>query len=142
MFTVDASVYVSAMNSGEAASQQSYAFLEKLHAGRHAIYSPTLLLVEVAAAISRALGDAQQAIDLTQSIRDLPGHVWIVLDAGFAEASLRLAANSRLRGADAIYAAVAMRHKAALVTRDRQQIKRLRPFLTVMVPEEAIELLV
>lgn len=137
MFTVDASVHVNALNREEEGSRQSRAFLETLHRGAQAVYSPTLLLVEVAAAVSRAVNDPEQAVAMAQSIRDLPGQVWIPLDVLLAEESTHLAAVSRLRGADAVYAAVASRYKTTLVTRDRQQLERLRPTLPILTPEEA-----
>lgn len=138
MFTVDASVYVNALNRHETGSRQSRIFLEKLHVGNHLIYSPTLLLVEVAAAVSRALDDSDQAISMALSIRDLPGQNWIALDDALIEESLKLAATFRLRSADAVCGAVAKRCGAVLVTRDSQQSERLRDNLEVASPETAI----
>jgi predicted nucleic acid-binding protein len=54
-----------------------------------------------------------------------------------AEAA-QLGAEARLRGADAVYAAVARRFGTILVTRDRQQLERLGPLLSVVTPEELL----
>ena len=43
-----------------------------------------------------------------------------------------------LRGADVVYAAVARRYGATLVTRDRQQLERLPSTLPVLTPSEAL----
>jgi predicted nucleic acid-binding protein len=53
-----------------------------------------------------------------------------------SEETAKLAATSRLRGADAVYAAVAQRHKTVLVTRDRQQLERLASVIPTQTPED------
>jgi predicted nucleic acid-binding protein len=100
---------------------------------------PTLLLVEVAAAAARALDDAALGIELAQSIYDLPGQTWAPLDESLASEAARLGAEARLRGADAVYAAVARLFGTVLVTRDRQQLERLRPLLPTQTPAEALD---
>ena len=41
-------------------------------------------------------------------------------------------------GADAVYAAVARRHDATLVTRDREQLDRVPPTVPTVSPEDAL----
>ena len=138
MFTIDASVHINAMNAEEDGSGESAAFLKHVHNRPWPIFSPTLLLTEVTSAMARKLEDAEQALSMMQAIRNLSGQVWIALDESLAEAAARVAAERRVRGADAVYAAVASRHHTILVTRDRQQLERLKPGLTVMTPAEAL----
>ncbi len=142
MFTVDTSVHINAMNPAEEGSAESQAFLERLYRRPWPVFSPTLLLVEVAAAVSRARNDAGQGIAMAQAIYGLPGQVWLSLDDSLADEAVRLAAGQRLRGADAIYAAVARRYGTTLVTLDRQQLERLRPALPVITPAGALARLV
>jgi len=47
----------------------------------------------------------------------------------------------RLRGADSVYAAVARRHGAILITLDRQQLERGSSSLSVLTPADALNLL-
>ncbi len=150
MFTIDASVHLNALNQNEVGSPYSQAFLKQVHrsvAGGDdpsrsqqpfPVFSPTLLLVEVSAAVARVFNDTGRGITLAQAVYRLPGQVWVSLDESLAEEAARLAANHRLRGADAVYAAVARRHGATLVTLDRQQLERLTPSLTVWRPDEAL----
>jgi len=150
MFTIDTSVYISALNPGESGSATSQSFLNRIFnplpaegvtnssANLTPIFSPTLLLVELAAAIARVFDDTTWGITFAESVRLLPGQVWISLDEGLAEETARLAAQHRLRGADAVYGAVAKRHDAVLVTFDRQQLTRLKPAVTVWSPAEAL----
>ena len=109
MITVDASVHVNALNPAESGSAESKAFLDWLQLEQHPVTSPTLLLVEVATAVARSHNDAALGIEAMQRLQDLPRHTWLPLDRTMAELSARLAARYRLRGADAVYAAVAQR---------------------------------
>lgn len=138
MYTLDASVHINALNAAEPGSAASQACLQQLIARREAIFSPTLLLVELAAAAARALDDAALALELMQAVRGLPGQVWISLDDELAAEAARLGAEARLRGADAIYAAVARRYGATLITRDRQQLEQLGDWVPVMTPEDVV----
>ncbi len=138
MFTVDASVHINALNVSEAGSTESQAFLVQLYTRAWPVFSPTLLLVEVAAVIARAKNDTEQGIAMAHAIYGLPGQTWVPLDDALAEEAIHLAAERRLRGADAIYAAVARRYGAILVTRDRQQLERLSSVLRIMTPFEAL----
>ena len=59
MFTIDASVYINALNPNEAGSAESQAFLERVHQQGITVFSPTLLLVELATAVARVYNDLQ-----------------------------------------------------------------------------------
>lgn len=136
MYTVDASVHLNAINGAEPGSAESQACLKHLTQERRVVYSPTLLLVEVAAAAARALDDAALAVDLAQALYRLPGQIWVTLDDDLACRAAELGAEARLRGADAVYAAVAQRFDTVLITRDRQQLERLCSWVSVTTPEE------
>jgi predicted nucleic acid-binding protein len=138
MFTVDASVHINALNPLEEGSPESQLFLERVFRRPWPVFSPTLLLVEVAAAIARVFADTGRGLVMAQAVRGLPGQAWIPLDDVMAEDAARLAAECRLRGADAVYAAVAQRYGTMLITRDRQQLERLSSSLPVVTPVEAL----
>ena len=138
MFTIDASVHINALNPSEAGSAESQLCLQRLVAMRQPLFSPTLLLVEVVAAIARVLDDADMALELAGGIQALPRQLWIPLDNDIAEMAARLGAQSRLRGADAVYAAVARRYGAILITRDHQQLERVAALVQVMTPEDVL----
>ena len=102
------------------------------------MFSPTLLLVEVATSVARAKNDANRGIAIAQAIRRIPGQVWAPLDDVLAEEAARLGSEYRLRGDDAVYVAVAKRYGATLATRDWQQLERLPSTLPVLTPIEAL----
>jgi predicted nucleic acid-binding protein len=138
MFTIDASVHINALNPNEIGSSDSQAFLEQAYQLQKSIFSPTLLLVEIAAAVSRVFDDADRGIALAEAIRFLPRQTWLPLDEALAQEAGMLAAKYRLRGADAVYAAVAQRSNAILITLDEQQLQRLSPVMDVRKPVDAL----
>ena len=138
MFTVDASVHLNALNPAEEGSPESRTFLEHVHRRPWPVFSPTLLLVEVAAAVAWVFDNTGQGLAMARAVRGLPGQIWIPLDDALAEEAVRLAAEYRVRGTDAVYAAVARRYGAPLVTRDRWQLERLQPALPILTPAQAL----
>ncbi len=127
MYTLDASVHVSALNPYEPESGASQALLRLLHQRQIPLFCPTLLPVEVAAAIARRMDDPHRAVALAALIRSWPHQTLLPLDGALADCAIALAAGLRLRGADAVYAAVAQQAGSTLITLDRQQLERLRP---------------
>lgn len=138
MYTLDASVHVSALNPTEADSAQSQAFLAQIRRHHWPLFCPTLLLVEVTAAIARAFGDAERAEALAAALRGWPNQTLIPLDEALADRAAHLAAAAFLRGADAVYAAVAQRYETTLITLDRQQLERLPPLVKTARPGDVI----
>jgi predicted nucleic acid-binding protein len=139
MFTLDTSVYINALNPAEEGSSESELFLERVFQRPWPVFSPTLLLVEMAAAISRVFDDAEQGLAMARATRGLPGQIWVPIEESLADEAAQIGAEHRLRGADAVYGAVARIYGTTLVTRDHQQLERLRPALSVLTPTEALE---
>ena len=138
MYTIDASVHISALNPTEADSAASQAFLALVRQQRVPLFCPTLLLVEVAAAVARALDDADRAVALAQALHGLPNQTLVLLDEALADRAVALAAIARLRGADAVYAAVAQQYGTTLITLDRQQLDRLPHLVSTARPADVL----
>lgn len=137
--TLDASVFLNAFNPSERGHAQSGQLLRQLESEGTPIVVPTLLLPEVAAAVSRGREDPRLAREFAATLGRLPGLVLVPLDAPLARVAADVAAAHRVRGSDAVYAAVALRFGAILVTLDRQQRERLAGVLTTCAPAEMIE---
>lgn len=140
-YTVDASVFLNAFNPGETGQENSNRFLNHLQAQAIPIIAPTLLLPEVAAAISRGRQDANLAQAFTNTLSRLANLILIPLDTALAQQAAEVAAHHRLRGSDAVYAAVALRFGSNLVTLDREQQSRLGKVLETGTPAEALKTL-
>ncbi len=124
MPVVDASVYVALFHPLEEAHEAAWAWLRKACTAGEPIAAPALLAAEVAAAISRGAADttlAQRAVEqlLSRNVVEL-----IPVTVSLASQAARIAAEHRIRGADACYVALAARLEQELVTLDRQQLER------------------
>ncbi len=141
MLTIDTSVHVNAINATEASSSESQDFLSYVQAQQLIVFSPTLLRVELAAAVARSSGNLTKAVSFSQAISRQPNYRWIVLDEVLAQEAAYIGAAYRLKGADAVYAAVAQRHGCTLVTLDQQQLQRLACVIPVQEPGAALDTL-
>ncbi len=137
-FVLDASVHLNALNSAEAGSAESQALIERLFRKPWPVISPTLLLVEVAAAVARVFNDAGRGMAIAQALRGLPGQIWVPLDEEIAVEAAPLAGGRRLPGAGGFCGGVPRRYGAVLVTLDRQQRERLSDVLPVLTSAEAL----
>ena len=142
LYTVDASVFINAFNDYEAGHELSKEFLRRLRTQSYPIVVPTLLLPEVAAVIGRGQGDAAKARAFADSLGRLPNLVLVSLDKGLAREAIAVAADNRLRGSDAVYAAVAIRFGSILVTLDDQQKEWTASVVSALYPAEALAQLV
>lgn len=109
---------------GDAHHRRSRAFLEAARERAETLVAPALILPEVAGAVSRRTDSALLGRSAVRAMKRLPVLRLLALDDALAEASARLAADLGLRGADAVYVALAARLSARLVTWDREQSRR------------------
>lgn len=134
MPVIDASVYVTLLNAHEQAHTRSWTWFEGAKASQEPIVAPTIILPEVAVAISRGAGDSDMA---RQVVEQLKGSGVIELHPvtqPLAELAAEIAAGSRIRGCDALYAALAHQIGGELVTLDRQQLERAAGHVKVREP--------
>ncbi len=132
--TVDASVFVNAFSPTEEGSDHSWEFVHFLKQAGTPVIVPALLLPEIAASISRKKDDTELGMKLAHDVRNIPNLTLVSLDESLAEQAVEIAARHRLRGSDAVYAAVALRFGAELVTLDSEQLTRLEGVARVREP--------
>jgi predicted nucleic acid-binding protein len=138
MFTIDASVWVNADSPSEAGQLISRAFIDAVFDGNTLIVEPSLLPVEIAGVISRTRGDQKMGAELAAALLGLPGIQWVSLDKSLAKVALDLAAQHKLRGADAVYAAVAKTYQCQLVSLDQEHLSRLTSVVATLTPAQAL----
>ena len=134
MIAVDASVWVSGLILQDAFHDISRGWLATQHARDNLLAIPVICLAEVSGVISRVTGyseEGERAIDqiITQSnLRVLPVNHSLGLEAA------QLAALLHLRGADAVYVALARRLKIPLATWDQELLQRCGQVISVQQP--------
>lgn len=124
MPVVDASVWVSLCHAGDRHHARSRRWLENSLGEAEPLAAPTLLRVEVAAAVRRLTGDRGLA---EEALATFDGQNWVELVDLDSERGLRaaeIAAATGVRGADAVYLELAIQRGVTLVTWDRQQLER------------------
>lgn len=109
---------------GDAHYARSRAFLEVARERGETLVAPALVIPEVAGAVSRRTESALLARGAVRAMKRLPVLRLVGLDESIVDSAGRLAAKCGLRGADAVYVAVAQRLSARLVTWDRDQTRR------------------
>ena len=102
MYTIDASVFARDLDPTEPEHAICHALLERLAADGLTIIVPILVLVELAATVSRTRRDPMHARLVVLGLRGLPHLTLVGLDDGLAQEAADLAADYRLRGADAV----------------------------------------
>jgi predicted nucleic acid-binding protein len=134
LITIASSVFVSAARPSEAGNLESTTFLGWVRRARPRLFLPTLVMAEVAAALSRTGSAAGLAQQYALAIGQLPNAVLVALDEGLARQAAGLGARHTLRGADAVYLATAALFAAELVTLDREQFERGSSIVQALTP--------
>ena len=88
------------------------------------ICAPVLLIAEVAAALSRGVGDQALAHEVVRHLARSQAVELIPVSLALAQRAAAIAADHRIRGCDAVYVALAAELEDRLVTLDQQQLER------------------
>jgi predicted nucleic acid-binding protein len=132
--TIDASVFVSAFTPIEPAHAASKIRMQRIRDSGTPIIVPSLVIPEIAAALARGQGKPDLGMAFAMQVASFPNLTLIAVDKGLAQLAAETAAKYKLRASDAVYAAVALRFGANLVTLDREQLERLADALPVSAP--------
>lgn len=133
---VDTSVWVAGLLEQDVHHEAGLACMGRFISERQPVTVPVLVWAEIAGAIARRSGDAEKALEVT---RFIAAQEWLTsqaLDAALAEESARHAARLRLRGADAVYVALAARRRVPLLTLDVEMLARGQGLVQVLTPEQ------
>ncbi|OFW03090.1 MAG: hypothetical protein A3I61_03640 [Acidobacteria bacterium RIFCSPLOWO2_02_FULL_68_18] len=129
---------MNAFNPHEDGHADSLAFLASVQEEADPVIVPALLLPEVASAVARASQDGVGALQYANATAALPHVILVSLTSAMSRQAADLAATHRLRGADAVYLAVARRYGTTLVSRDEEQRLRGSAVAACQTPEEAL----
>lgn len=131
---VDASVWVSRFVNQDAHHQVSYLWLERHFRSGGMVVSPVILLAEIAGLVGRQTGDIALAHNAYRKLLRLPNFRVVPITHELGVAAANLAANLNLRGADAVYVALAQALRLVLITWDQQQRERGAAIVTTALP--------
>lgn len=135
---VDASVWVSLYTNEDINYDRSRLWMGRYIANNGSFVAPSIVFIEVAAAISRRTSDsalAKQAVKSLEQSRTLSTLEIIAMKASLVLTAVTLAADLRLRAGDAIYVALAHQLNIPLVTWDKEQLQRAGKLITTYAPD-------
>jgi len=121
---VDASIWVARLVPQDEFHDLCKAWLEEKRSNAVVLVAPSLLLVELAGAVSRRTGSSELAERALQSLKHMPGLRLVEMNQTVVDDAASLAAILGMRGADALYAAVAHHLNIPLATLDNDQRDR------------------
>ncbi len=110
------------------------AWLVDYTAANGELIAPVLLLAEVGGAVARRTGESNLGHAALQQLVSYSFLRLIPLDQQLAQVAAEIAVDYQLRGADAVYAAVAYSLSVPLVTWDQEQIKRVQKVIKSGIP--------
>lgn len=135
MLTVDANVFVAAEIRGEPGHKRARRLLAVALEEELAFHLPWLAVVEAAVAVGRRLRSSEAAGRTAMMIVDFPGVTLHPVDRALSLLAAGVGATCRLRGADAIYAAVAKQQGTTLITCDTELRERAAGTIEALTPE-------
>lgn len=135
MFVVDASVWVSMLVPKDETHRRSRKWVQETVNEGIVFVEPSLLLIEIAAAISRRTRRSDLGLRAVRQIGAIPNIRFVYLDESATRAASEFAATFRLRGADAIYASLAYTLAIPLITWDTEQLDRAADVVAARFPD-------
>ena len=135
MSVIDASVWISAILKSDSNHEISDRWLQAQVKSGRVIVVPAILHAEVAGPIARRTGNVQMAKDALDFVNRIPGLRVISLDRTLGRRAATIAAEHKVRGADAVYIAVAEQFRMTLFTWDKQQRERGLALVDAKEPE-------
>jgi predicted nucleic acid-binding protein len=124
MPVIDASLYIALINANEPHHDRSWAWFKDAAMSHQPLTAPTILLAEVAAALSRGIGEPQLALGVVRQLEGASLIDLVPVTLSLASRAAEIAAEHRIRGCDAVYVALAEQTNDRLVTLDNQQLQR------------------
>jgi predicted nucleic acid-binding protein len=133
----DASVWISRFLRHDPFHAASARWLRAWIGAGGTVVAPTLIVPEVAGAVIRRTGRLRLARQAVAELLHNPTVRLVDLDARLAEDAAVLAADRGIRGADAVYVALARREGVPLVTWDQEQLARAQAVVATHTPDDA-----
>ena len=133
---IDASVWISSLLTGDVNHTRTLTWLRRQIAATTSLFAPMLFLSEVSGGVVRRTGRPRLARRVLNDLLAAPTLRLVPVDEHLARSAADLAIELRLRGADALYVAVARDLGIPLVTWDREQRERAGAVVATFTPAD------
>ncbi len=136
--TIDASVYLAALEKGEGEVNEARVFLRQVLSEGYEVYLPRLFLLELIVTL-RAMLNVKSVYSMLARQWAIADNVrWLDADSQFTRAACELADQGDLRVSDAIYAVTARISGGVLVSLDPAMLERVGSHVSVFTPASFI----
>ena len=132
---VDASVWVSWLIASDIHHDESIDWIIKYLAEGGLLVAPAIMLIEVAAAISRQTGEILQAQDMVKNLDEASEILIVPLDKALIWNAVQVATHSKLRAGDAAYVALAYQLNIPLISWDKEQLTKAHSLIATYTPD-------
>ena len=133
---IDASVWVARFLEVDRHHESAMSCITALLEREYRLVIPVLAWPEVAGAIARRTGAAEDGYAAVNIIRALRWIESIPMDNSLAQEAAKIASTRKLLGADAGYVALAATYREPLITLDTEMLERARSVAEVFTPEQ------
>jgi predicted nucleic acid-binding protein len=127
--TVDSSVIISSLLAKEPRNKEARKIWESVLSGKNLAILPYSVLVEVTAAVRRRTGSKQLALQVKEELLGIEAVSFVVLDDRSADGAAKIAAETGVRGMDALVIQVSREFGTQLITFDDEIIKKVQGLL-------------
>lgn len=134
MFSLDASVIISAASPKEPYFYKSKGFLTQIRERDLKVFLPEIIIPEVTSGLLRAIGDSKIVYELALSFRSIPNFSFVTVDSRLANLASWVICQTGLKASDAIYVALAFDYNLELITLDKQQLEKGKKLVKVRKP--------
>jgi predicted nucleic acid-binding protein len=136
--TIDASVYLAALEKGEGVAVDARQFLRQVLSDGFEVYLPRLFLLELIVSLRALLGVTSIYATLARQWAIAENVRWLDADSQFTRAACELADQTNMRVSDAIYAVTARVSGGVLVSLDPSMLERVGSHVSVFTPTSFI----
>jgi predicted nucleic acid-binding protein len=102
------------------------------------VVAPSIILAEVAAALSRGIRDKEMAFQFVGELARISQFILVPVDRALALRAARTAAQLNLRGCDSIYVQICIDEEVKLVSLDEKQVSRSKVIIEARSPREEL----
>ncbi|MEK6943005.1 MAG: type II toxin-antitoxin system VapC family toxin [Nanoarchaeota archaeon] len=139
MYCLDASVITNSIIKSEEHHEYSKRLLLKIKNQNIPVVLPEIIVPEVASALSAGARNSKLPLQFVAELRKIPNFVFVPVDAEVSNLAARFAAEKHLRGADAIYVAIASIFNVSLITLDKRQKEKAAGTVKTATPMEELK---